>query len=217
MNQFSGMIEINARSDYPQLEYGTFRGQLRELLLAQESLISLSEETGGLPIVNSGDLAGGLGRIVLDNSRYYLLGYYSDCREVVAQQVPEDRGAREAPGSAGASAQGVPAAGYEGDRARARGGGEGGYHAGAACGSRQGGAGRRLAAPRVRSADARTSTTRALSLVALEIDGPSLKFEERDGRFAESIEVSIVAADERARVQGGDRQNVQPEPGAGDA
>jgi hypothetical protein len=52
-------------------------------------------------------------------------------------------------------------------------------------------------------------------LVALEIDGPSLKFEPRDGRFAESIEVSIVAADERARVQGGDRQtfnlNLVPE------
>src|SRR5688572_26829495 len=78
MSQFGEMIEINDRSDYPQLEYGTFRGQLRELLLAQESLISLSDETGGIPIVNSGDLAGGLGRIVLDNSRYYQLGYYSD-------------------------------------------------------------------------------------------------------------------------------------------
>ena len=52
-------------------------------------------------------------------------------------------------------------------------------------------------------------------VVALEIDGPSLKFEERNGRFVESIEVSIVAADERARVQGGDRQtfnlNLVPE------
>src|SRR5688500_3808930 len=78
MSQFGEMMEISARSDYPQLDYGTFRGQLRELLLAQESLISLSDETGGIPIVNAGDLAGGLGRIVLDNSRYYLLGYYSD-------------------------------------------------------------------------------------------------------------------------------------------
>lgn len=43
-------------------------------------------------------------------------------------------------------------------------------------------------------------------LIALEIDGPSLRFRQRNGRFAESLEVSIVAADERARVQGGDRQ-----------
>jgi len=42
--------------------------------------------------------------------------------------------------------------------------------------------------------------------LALEIDGASLKFEERDGRFNEKIEVSIVAADQRARVQAGDRQ-----------
>ena len=51
--------------------------------------------------------------------------------------------------------------------------------------------------------------------MALEIDGPSLKFEERDGRFVESIEISIVAVDERARVQGGDSQtfnlNLVPE------
>ena len=48
MSQFGEIIDISARSDYPQLEYGTFRGQLRELLLSQESLISLSDETGGL-------------------------------------------------------------------------------------------------------------------------------------------------------------------------
>jgi VWFA-related protein len=81
MSQFGEMIQVTGRSDYPQLEYGTFRGALRELLLAQESLISLSEETGGLPIVRAGDLAGGLARIVLDNSRYYVLGYYSDATQ----------------------------------------------------------------------------------------------------------------------------------------
>ena len=47
MSQFGEMIDISARSDYPQLEYGTFRGALHELRLSQESLISLSEETGG--------------------------------------------------------------------------------------------------------------------------------------------------------------------------
>ena len=68
------LIDIGARSDYPVLEYGTFRGALHELRLSQESLISLSEETGGLAIVNAGDVVGGLGRVVLDNSRHYLLG-----------------------------------------------------------------------------------------------------------------------------------------------
>jgi hypothetical protein len=43
-------------------------------------------------------------------------------------------------------------------------------------------------------------------MVALEIDGSGLKFTPANGRFTESIEVSIVAADEKAKVQGGDRQ-----------
>ena len=78
LSSFGEMIDINDRSDYPQLEYGTFRGALNELRLSQESLIALAEETGGLAIVSSGDVLGGIGRIVLDNSRYYVLGYYSD-------------------------------------------------------------------------------------------------------------------------------------------
>ena len=78
LSQFSGLTDVSATSDYPQLEYGTFRGALRELRLSQETLLSLSDETGGLAIVNTGDVVGGLGRIVLDNSRYYLLGYHSD-------------------------------------------------------------------------------------------------------------------------------------------
>ena len=137
MSQFGEMIEINARSDYPQLEYGTFRGALRELLLAQESLISLSEETGGLPIVNSGDLAGGLGRIVLDNSRYYLLGYYSDSTKWSRNRFLKIEVRVKRPGLAGARAQGLPAAGYAGHRTRTRGGREGRHLAGAESGPGQ--------------------------------------------------------------------------------
>jgi VWFA-related protein len=41
------------------------------------SLRTLAENTDGLAIVNSNDLAGGLQRVVADLSSYYLLGYYS--------------------------------------------------------------------------------------------------------------------------------------------
>jgi VWFA-related protein len=41
------------------------------------SLRTLAEATDGLAIVNSNDLAGGLGKVVTDLSAYYLLGYYS--------------------------------------------------------------------------------------------------------------------------------------------
>src|SRR4029077_14154391 len=42
-----------------------------------DSLRTLAENTDGLAIVNSNNLAGGLKRVVDDLSSYYLLGYYS--------------------------------------------------------------------------------------------------------------------------------------------
>jgi VWFA-related protein len=215
MSQFGEMMQINARSDYPQLDYGTFRGQLRELLLAQESLISLSDETGGLPIVNSGDLAGGLARIVLDNSRYYQLAYYSDSAKWSRNRFMKIEVRVKRPGLQVRARKGfLPPDTRAIERAR-----EADVKAGttpalkAALGKPVpiGDLPLRVFAAPMRAAGGKGGSV----LVALEIDGPSLKFEPRDGRFAESIEVSIVAADERARVQGGDRQtfnlNLVPE------
>src|SRR5205807_9088656 len=41
------------------------------------SLRTLADNTDGIALVNSNDLAGGFKRIVDDLSSYYLLGYYS--------------------------------------------------------------------------------------------------------------------------------------------
>ena len=215
MSQFGEMIEINDRSDYPQLDYGTFRGQLRELLLAQESLISLSDETGGIAIVNSGDLAGGLGRIVLDNSRYYVLGYYSDSAKWSRNKFLKIEVKVKRPGLRVRARKGFLPPDTRAIARAARGRRQGGHDAGAQGRAEQAGADRRSADAGVCGAAARRRTTRARSVIAIEIDGPALKFQERDGRFVESVEVSIVAADQRARVQGGDRQtfnlNLMPE------
>ena len=214
MSQFGEMIEINDRSDYPQLDYGTFRGQLRELLLAQESLISLSDETGGIPIVNSGDLAGGLGRIVLDNSRYYVLGYYSDSAKWSRNKFLKIEVKVKRPGLRVRARKGFlpPDA-----RAIAR-AAEADVKAGTTPALRAA-----LSKPvpigdlpmRVFAAPLRGTSDKGSVVIAMEIDGSALKFQERDGRFVESLEVSIVAADQRARVQGGDRQtfnlNLMPE------
>ena len=214
MSQFGEMIAISGRSDYPQLEYGTFRGQLRELLLAQESLISLAEETGGLAIVNAADLAGGLGRIVLDNSRYYLFGYYSDSSKWSRNKFLKIEVRVKQPGLEVRARKGYlppdPRAIEEAREAEVR---DGTSPALTAALSKPVPIGdlpfRAFAAP-LRGTDGNGSV-----LVALEIDGSALQFQERDGRFAESVEVSIVAADQRARVQGGDRQsfdlNLMPE------
>ena len=211
LSQFGGdLVEINGRSDYPQLEYGNFRGALRELLLSQESLIGLSEQTGGLAIVNQNDVAGGLGRIVLDNSRYYLLGYYSDESRWRGRFMKIDVRVKRPDLQVRARRGYLPPNNRAAQRAR-----EAEVKAGTTpalraalskpvpVGDLSFGA---FAAP-LRSATA--TNANGSVLVALEIEGASLKFQERNGRFAESLEVSIVAADQRGRVQGGDRQTFE--------
>ncbi|HEY6362546.1 MAG TPA: VWA domain-containing protein [Vicinamibacterales bacterium] len=208
LNQFGGdLVEINARSDYPQLEYGNFRGALRELLLSQESLIGMSEETGGLAIVNRNDLVGGLGRIVLDNSRYYLLGYYSDESRWRGRFMKIEVRMKR-PGLQVRARRGyLPPNNRAAQRAREAEVKAGTTPALRAALSKPVPVGdlpfRAFAAPfKAMGANAANASV----LVALEIDGSSLKFQERNGRFAETLEISIVAADQRARVQGGDRQ-----------
>jgi hypothetical protein len=45
-------------------------------------------------------------------------------------------------------------------------------------------------------------------LLSVEVDAGGLRFEERDGRFNEKLEVSIVAVDYHGKVRGSDRQIV---------
>src|SRR6185503_18119413 len=47
-----------------------------ELRLSQDSLRTLSEETGGFAVVNQNDFSTAYQRIVEDNSSYYVLAYY---------------------------------------------------------------------------------------------------------------------------------------------
>ena len=72
------------------------RGSLQnELRLSQDSLRTLSEETGGFAAVNRNDFATAFERIVEDNSSYYVLAYYPPDAQA-GRQVPQDRGARDA-------------------------------------------------------------------------------------------------------------------------
>ena len=204
LSQFGELIDISARSDYPQLEYGTFRGALHELRLSQESLISLSEETGGLAIVNAGDVVGGLGRVVLDNSRYYLLGYYSDSTKWSRKFLKIDVRVKR-PGLSVRARRGFmppdPRATAKAREAEVKAGTSPALRAALSRPVPIGDLPLRLFAAAFKGMGSNGSL-----FLALEIDGASLKFEERDGLFNEKIEVSIVAADQRARVQAGDRQ-----------
>ena len=71
-------IAIASLSDNPQVREGSPAAFQRELLLAQESLITLADETGGMAVVRTNDIPGALARIASENSTYYLLGYHTD-------------------------------------------------------------------------------------------------------------------------------------------
>ncbi len=204
LSQFGELIDISGRSDYPQLEFGTFRGSLRELLLSQESLISLADETGGLAVVNAGDVAGGLGRIVLDNSRYYLLGYYSDSTKWGRKFLKIDVRVKRPDVRVRARRGFLPPDPKAAAKAR-----EAEVKAGTSP-ALKAALGKPLPVGdlpvRVFAAPFKGTGKNASVLVAVEIDGAALKFQERGGRFNETIEISIVATDQRAKVQGEDRQ-----------
>jgi len=68
-------IEIGSFPDDTSLGIG--QGSLQnELRLSQDSLRTLSEETGGFAVVNRNDFTTAFQRIVEDNSSYYVLAYY---------------------------------------------------------------------------------------------------------------------------------------------
>jgi VWFA-related protein len=202
--QFGELTTIHAMSDYPQLDYGNFRGFLRELLLAQESLISLSQETGGFAVVNSNDVVGGLGRIVLDNSRYYVLGYHSDSSRWSRKFLKIDVKVKRAGVSVRARRGFLPPDTRAAERDRELDVASGTSPALKAALSKPVPIG--TMPLRVFGAPFKGTGRNGSVLLALEIDGSALKFEERAGRYNEKLEISIVAPDEKAKVQGGDRQ-----------
>ena len=68
-------IEVGSFPDDTSLGVGT--GSLyNEIRLSQDSLRTLSEETGGFAVVNKNDFTTAFQRIVEDNSSYYVLAYY---------------------------------------------------------------------------------------------------------------------------------------------
>jgi VWFA-related protein len=68
-------IEVGSFPDDTSLGVGP--GSLQsELRLSQDSLRTLSEETGGFAVVNKNDFSTAYQRIVEDNSTYYVLAYY---------------------------------------------------------------------------------------------------------------------------------------------
>lgn len=198
-------ITIQSLSDDPQVDYGTARGFANELLMAQESLISLAQETGGLAVVRQNDITGGLARIERDTSRYYILGYVADPSTSPGKfrkiEVKVNR-----PGLTIRARRGYVPADLKSAERR-----DGGVKAGtspalAAALSNPVPVGD--VAMRAWAAPFKGAGKTASVALAVEIDGSSLQYRQQDDRFLENLELSIVAADHDGKVRGSDRQTL---------
>jgi VWFA-related protein len=191
--------EIQSLPQDPTLGLGLSALQ-RELTLSQDSLRTLSSETGGFAAVNSNDFQTSFARIIQDNSSYYVLGYYSnDSRrdgqfrsvnvrvkqpglEVRARKgyvAPTGRppaGTPPPPGIAASIAMRatldspIPVAGL---------------------------AMTAFAAPMI------GSKPKASVLVVVEIGAGALKFREENGMFSNEVELAIMALDDTGRIRDG--------------
>ncbi len=198
-------ITIQSLSDDPNVDYGTTRGFANELLMAQESLISLAQETGGIAVVRNNDLAGGLTRIERDTSRYYVLGYVAD-RTASPDKFRRIEVKVRRPGVTVRARRGYVPADLK-SAARADTGVKAGTSPALAAA---------LSNPvpvgdvplRVWAAPFKGNGKNASVALAVEIDGAALKYRHVDDRFLEDLELSIVAADHEGKIRGSDRQTL---------
>jgi VWFA-related protein len=197
------LIEVTSLPQNPLLGLTT-TAFVDEVKAAQDSLRALSEETGGIAAVSSNDFGGAFDRLVADNSMYYLLGYNSsDPKQDGRFRKIEVRVNRP------------------GLRVRAR----SGYTAAPT---------KRIESriltealepsPILREAlngplpvaglPLRVFATPfrgergATVLVGVEIDARQFKFEQKDGLFVDTLEVAIVALDDRVKFKAGDRHRI---------
>jgi VWFA-related protein len=188
----------------PQLNLSlqSFNDSLR---LAQDSLRSLSEETGGFAAVNQNDYNDAFSRVVKDNSAYYVLGYYpkNDRRDGRFRkiEVKVNRPGLEVRSRRGyTAARGKPPAPpKEASNEQA---------------SQQvrealesplplpGLTLRAFAAP-FKGADKNTAVS-----VTVEAEGTDFGFVEKDGRLLTDLEVVTTAVDINGKNRGGDRSVV---------
>ena len=175
-----------------------------EVRLAQDSLRALAIDTGGFAMLNTNDFAGAVGRIIQENSSYYLLGYYppSDKRDGRTHRLQvrvkrPDVNVRARNGYLAPRSKREPTVPA---------GAEGAFRPVADA----------LASPlpmadvpmTVFAAAFKGTTPNASIVYSLEIDASTLDFTERDGAWSTQIDVMDTAAGPDGRMMPGERQRL---------
>ncbi len=206
---FDDAAEIGSIPNDPSLGLG-LSALHDELTISQDSLRTLSDETGGFAAVNSNDFGKSFERIIRDNSSYYVLGYYSNDTKRDGQfrnlKVSVKQPGLEVRARKGyVAARGRPPAGTPPPAAIA-----------ASIAMREtldspvpvtGLALRAFAAPMM------GVKPKASVLIVIELEGQALNFKEVDGQsltpkqngqfFTNKVEVAIMAMDEGGKIRDG--------------
>jgi VWFA-related protein len=191
-------IEIAALPDDPSIISPTALHQ--ELLQSQDSLRTISNETGGFAAVNRNDFSTTFARVVSENSSYYVLGYTStDTRRDGRFRKIDIRVSR--PGLEVRARKGyVAPKGRPASRTSVN-----------EDTSAQLSAAMQSPVPisalgiSVFAAPLKGSGNKASLLLAVEVDGAKLRFTQKDGVFADDVEVAVLAVDDRGEIRDGGR------------
>jgi VWFA-related protein len=201
-------IELSGVPDNPQLGLGT-QSMQRELQIAQDSLRTISDETGGFAAVNANDFSNSFGRIIRDNSSYYVLGYYStntkrdgEFRSVTVRTKNPSLQVRARKGYV--AAKGRPPAGTPPPPGIAA-----SIAMREALDSPVPVTGLGITAFAAPMAGATAAKAKASVLVVVEIDGAALKFKQEGGVFIDNIELAMVAVDDAGKIRDGAKDTAE--------
>jgi VWFA-related protein len=184
--------------------YGISRTSLLdELRIAQDSLRTLAEETGGFAAVNRNDFEGAFERLVRDNSTYYMLGYYpiNDRRDGRFRKI-EVRVKR--PGVQVRSRKG-----YVAPRGRAP---EKTADAAKASTAMRSAMNSPLPVSEIRmsvfASPFKGTAPNATVAIAVELAAGEFKYVEKNGAVANDLEIGFIAVDDKGKTHSGDRNTI---------
>lgn len=202
-----GEESIEAAGGFPvdpllNLSNQSFQDELR---LAQQSLRSLAEDTGGYAAVNSNDFSNAWDRVVADNSSYYVLGYYPKndkrdgrFRKIEVKVNRPDVEVRSRKGyTAPRGKASAPTRQPETDKTSPE--------------LRQA-----LDSPlpisgvtlRAYASPFKGAAPNASVAIGVEAEGGDLAFADKDGKFVDDLELSVIAIDTSGKIKDGDRSVV---------
>ncbi len=191
-------VEMAGLPDDPNQLIG-FPSLQDELRISQDSLRVLSDETGGFAVVNTNDFPDAFERVVRENSSYYVLGYYptNDKRDGKFRKIEVQvnrPGVKVRARKGYVAPRGKPTT-KEADAAK------GSPEVKEALNSPLQSSGLTL---RVNATAFKGPAPNASIAIAVEADGRAFKFAEKEGKFEDVLELSVVAIDSKGKIQGVD-------------